>query len=291
MLKKTLVRETIHALIPDEEQRRNYLQILLSVIKKADSYGKNKWGVHCRENIIRVLVGNLIVFTLEKECLWCALDKELAEKDRIFREPNTFWKWDTDEYPIYVKVPSKNGYFVSSNLSDWNHIENLHFAFIESVSHKYQKLNIKSQRLHEPEVLNYLRKELHESVPEPLYNEGDHIHLPEEVEANTYFEGVKKTITINAYERNSEARLKCLEYYGTNCEICGFNFEDTYGKIGKGYIHVHHLTPLSEIAEEYELDPIRDLRPVCPNCHAMLHKLHKGTQCHTIDELKDMMNI
>ena len=229
MIRKKPVRETIRALISDEEQRRNYLQILLSVIKKADSYGKNKWGVHCRENLIKVLVGNLIVFTIEKNCLWCALEKELAKKHLILSELNTFWRWDTDDYPMYNKVPSKNGYYVSSNLTDWNHIEPLHFAFIESVSHKYQKLNIKSQRLHEPEVLNYLRKELHESVPEPLYNEGDHIRLPEEVdEASTYYEGVKKTITINAYERNSEARLKCLEYYGTNCEICGFSFADTY---------------------------------------------------------------
>jgi hypothetical protein len=279
MIKKKLVRETIHALISDEERRRNYLEIMLSVIKKADSYGKNKWGVHCRKNLIRVLVGNLIVFTIEKECLWCALEKELAEKDHISREPNTFWKWDTDEYPMYIKVPSINGYYVSSNLTDWNQIEPLHFAFIQSVSQKYQKLNIKSQRLHEPEVLNYLRKEFHESVPEPLYHEGVCVGLAEELDdACVYYEGVKKTITVNAYERNPEARLKCLEYYGTNCEICGFNFEDTYGEIGKGYIHVHHVIPLSEIAKEYKIDPIRDLRPVCPNCHAMLHK---GIQRHT----------
>jgi 5-methylcytosine-specific restriction protein A len=42
--------------------------------------------------------------------------------------------------------------------------------------------------------------------------------------------------------------------------------------MGKGYIHVHHLTPLSTINGEYEVNPISDLIPVCPNCHAMIHK-------------------
>jgi 5-methylcytosine-specific restriction enzyme A len=39
-----------------------------------------------------------------------------------------------------------------------------------------------------------------------------------------------------------------------------------------GFIHVHHLTPLSSLGTDYEVDPIRDLRPVCPNCHAVLHR-------------------
>jgi 5-methylcytosine-specific restriction protein A len=49
------------------------------------------------------------------------------------------------------------------------------------------------------------------------------------------------------------------------------NFEKFYGVVGKGFIEVHHLIPLSDIKKEYELDPIKDLRPVCPNCHAMIH--------------------
>ncbi len=36
--------------------------------------------------------------------------------------------------------------------------------------------------------------------------------------------------------------------------------------MGEGFIHVHHLKPLSEVGYEYRVDPIRDLRPVCPNC-------------------------
>ncbi|ADT70057.1 conserved hypothetical protein [Pseudoalteromonas sp. SM9913] len=85
-------------------------------------------------------------------------------------------------------------------------------------------------------------------------------------------EGARKTITVNAYERNPEARNLCIKEYGTRCCVCDFSFVEFYGKRGEGYIHVHHLTPVSEIKSEYDINPIRDLRPVCPNCHAMLHR-------------------
>jgi len=86
------------------------------------------------------------------------------------------------------------------------------------------------------------------------------------------FEGRVKVITIKTYDRSPFARQQCMDCYGTTCVICGFNFEDKYGQIGKGFIHVHHLTQIADVGEEYKIDPIKDLRPVCANCHAMLHK-------------------
>jgi 5-methylcytosine-specific restriction enzyme A len=59
-----------------------------------------------------------------------------------------------------------------------------------------------------------------------------------------------------------------------------------YGKVADGYIHVHHLRPLSEINGEYVVDPVQDLRPVCPNCHAVLHL---GGQCRSIEEVTQMV--
>jgi 5-methylcytosine-specific restriction protein A len=96
--------------------------------------------------------------------------------------------------------------------------------------------------------------------------------LPEEInEGEALFEGAKQQIIVNAYERNPEARRKCIAHYGTSCSICGFNFLETYGEEGRDLIHIHHLRQLAEIGDEYQIDPINDLRPVCPNCHAMLH--------------------
>ncbi len=97
-------------------------------------------------------------------------------------------------------------------------------------------------------------------------------------------EGAKKTVTVNIYERSSEARKKCLEKYGYLCFICSFDFENKFGDIGNNFIHVHHLKPLSEVDESYKVDPVKDLRPVCPNCHAMLHRKNPA---YSIEEIKN----
>jgi 5-methylcytosine-specific restriction protein A len=111
--------------------------------------------------------------------------------------------------------------------------------------------------------------------------------LPEEIpESATVIEGAKKSITVNAYERDRAARQRCIQRWGLSCVVCGFDFERTYGELGSGFIHVHHLRPLAEIGQEYTLDPIADLRPVCPNCHAMLHR---GDVVLSVEELRNRL--
>jgi len=99
-------------------------------------------------------------------------------------------------------------------------------------------------------------------------------------------EGSKRTITVNSYERNIIARNKCISHYGAKCVICSMDFSKIYGVIGKGFIHVHHLVELSSIKQEYKVHPVTDLRPVCPNCHAMLHRKKPA---YSIEQLIDIM--
>jgi predicted HNH restriction endonuclease len=101
-----------------------------------------------------------------------------------------------------------------------------------------------------------------------------------------YFEGTTRPITVNAYERNQQARQKCLEHHGCCCCACGFNFEKVYGELGRNFIHVHHLKPLSEIRQQYKIDPIADLCPICPNCHAMIHN---GGKMMRIEDLRRLI--
>lgn len=111
--------------------------------------------------------------------------------------------------------------------------------------------------------------------------------LPEELsEDESYPEAAKKQINVNAYEHNTIARSKCLQHYGFSCSVCEFNFEAVFGSIGHNYIHIHHLVPLTEIDNSYMLDPIEDLRPICPNCHAMIHQKQPA---YTIEELKQLL--
>lgn len=99
--------------------------------------------------------------------------------------------------------------------------------------------------------------------------------IPEEVdEEELLIEGAAKTVTISYYERNPAAKAKCLAHHGYKCAVCTFDFKEFYGSIGQDYIHVHHIVPLSERGKQYKLNPIKDLVPICPNCHAMIHRTH-----------------
>ena len=103
-------------------------------------------------------------------------------------------------------------------------------------------------------------------------SDSEFFHGPDEIPEREYAEGAVRQVQVNSYERDRAARLACISHYGPVCTICGLVFEERYGAIGAGYIHVHHLVPLSEIGGNYSVDPIEDLRPICPNCHAMVHR-------------------
>lgn len=133
-----------------------------------------------------------------------------------------------------------------------------------------------------------LKDELREALEE--LNLTDEFYFAIEVQATENLklkEGAVKSILVNSYERNSKAREICIQHWLPVCSVCEFNFQKTYGTLGKDFIHVHHLNPINEIGEEYEIDPINDLRPVCPNCHAMIHKKNPPLK---IEELKALIN-
>jgi hypothetical protein len=111
---------------------------------------------------------------------------------------------------------------------------------------------------------------------------------PEEIkQPSHYYEGATKKVAVNAYERNASARKHCVAHFGTCCAVCQFNFGAKYGAIGQDFIHVHHLKPLAKVKETYQVNPIEDLRPVCPNCHSMLHM---RTPPYSVEELTAIIN-
>lgn len=84
-------------------------------------------------------------------------------------------------------------------------------------------------------------------------------------------EGAKKHVEQERSQRNPKLRQQCLAKYGFVCQVCGFNFEKAYGEIGKDFIEVHHLNPISNYSDEHSVDPTKDLVPLCSNCHSMIH--------------------
>jgi putative restriction endonuclease len=115
----------------------------------------------------------------------------------------------------------------------------------------------------------------------------EHPSIPEEVNMTApLHEGAVRRIAVNAYERNSAAREKCILHYGCRCAACGLSLAERYGDAVQGLIHVHHLRQLADVNAEYQVDPVEDLRPVCPTCHAVIHS---RTPAFTVEEVKAMI--
>jgi 5-methylcytosine-specific restriction protein A len=97
--------------------------------------------------------------------------------------------------------------------------------------------------------------------------------FPEELsDEEELVEGTCRRISVNAYERNPKARAACLKHYGAVCQVCNMDFKSKYGEVGEGFMHVHHKRPIAMLKANYTVNPLKDLVPVCPNCHAMLHR-------------------
>lgn len=109
----------------------------------------------------------------------------------------------------------------------------------------------------------------------------------ENIDIDVYSEGAEHYCHSVGYERNRNARLQCIAYYGCRCYVCGFDFEKVYGELGKDYIEVHHVIPVSKRGGSYEVDPVRDLRPLCSNCHSMIHRKDPVL---SIEELKQIID-
>lgn len=108
-------------------------------------------------------------------------------------------------------------------------------------------------------VLTILPLEEDDNAATPLYESG----LPE---------GACTKVTVNKYERSPVNRAVCIAAYGAVCHVCGFDFGKVYGQLGHGFIEVHHRIPVSKMGASYVIDPIRDLVPLCSNCHSAVHR-------------------
>ncbi len=122
-----------------------------------------------------------------------------------------------------------------------------------------------------------------------IYNDSnDNIESEVEVcDGKNDVEGKKKLYYSTRYERSANNRRLAIKYHGCKCMACGFDFEKTYGEIGKNFIEVHHIKPLYSKDQEVEVDPKTDLICLCPNCHRMVHRYKNKVL--SLNELKELL--
>ncbi len=143
-------------------------------------------------------------------------------------------------------------------------------------------------------ILNDVNQSLNAGLQISLL-EGNSIKILKTEDNYEIREGLLNQYNATRYERSHIARRLCLAHYGNHivCQVCGFNFEKTYGKREDSdpYIEIHHINPLAATSAkkgEHNVDCSKDLIPVCANCHRMLHHYKKGKTLHPT-ELKKIL--
>lgn len=157
-----------------------------------------------------------------------------------------------------------------SNEGRWNYITE--FSSVHEISSSFDLYDVLAKDNAKPYMSVMTHCQIQESDTRAILNRLAIQESPPNA-PKTYLEGNLVNQLSSRYERDPKAREACLNFYGSSCQICEFDFEEAYGKkYGEGFIHVHHITPVSLLGEEHEVNPEKDLIPVCPNCHSMLHK-------------------
>jgi 5-methylcytosine-specific restriction protein A len=100
-------------------------------------------------------------------------------------------------------------------------------------------------------------------------------------------EGDAYEVLVTRYERSHINRAACIAVHGVTCHACGFDFSFTYGPLGEGVIDVHHVQPVSMVGPGTAIDPVKDLVPLCANCHRMAHQRRPAP--YSVAEIQSML--
>ena len=144
--------------------------------------------------------------------------------------------------------------------------DNITLEEFKSIVKNFKRFNSVAQKIDKkylPEIINLINKKSKKS----------NIILDENTSIvyNDKEGGIVEYYTTK-YERHEKYRREAIRLHGLSCEICGFNFFDTYGNLGHNYIEVHHRVSLHTLNEEVIPNPETDMVCVCSNCHRMLHR-------------------
>ncbi len=107
-------------------------------------------------------------------------------------------------------------------------------------------------------------------------------------------EGAQQPREVKYRERSGKLRIVAISEFKKkgkgklSCDVCGFNFEEKYGELGKDFIEIHHKEPVHEMDIAGGKTPLNEalkkVAPVCPNCHRVIHR--KMGEMLSIEELK-----
>ena len=255
-------------LIPDGQSRLAVLTLNAESILAANALDSARWGITRLSDGVRVNAGTTESILAGDDFFALMVDVNAKSVAKLNLDPAGYRS--APDAAFVVEKNSDTKRFARRMRDFWPaHIEHLSKAVPSG-------LNGATRKGHDPSLIDEISAETALVVPQPSYVQ---LHLKAStqnnraaVETTTFPEGARsKEVAQSKVERNPAARQACLNHHGVSCVACGFNFARAYGKFAEGLIHVHHLSPLGANGER-STDPVRDLRPVCPNCHLALHQ-------------------
>jgi hypothetical protein len=243
--------------------RRCYIEFLAHDIGLLASIENKRWGVTLQRWGVRLNAGPVECLVLDSGGLRVLVDKDSAPRRLAFDDI------------LYARVPNcrMTKLPLSTLPRSLPRLEEPHHHALTAATNWPSLRNVRTG--HSPGVIAFLSAALGARLPNPSYCPGDE-RLTEDLDEiaapATFLEGGRAAVLVNRFERDPAARQACIAHYGCHCVVCEMTFAERYGESMQDFIHVHHLAPLSAIRERYQVDPINDLRPVCPNCHAAIHR-------------------
>lgn len=282
--------KTLRGLWPDPAIREACFLAFQDSIRIAHSAGDACWSITLFDSMVRLNVGQVETLTIDGVSARFLFEGRLnASAAPLGSEirPGEIIGPGNATRAVYRAVPIESGFCVvpigklprvSFDLKD------AHFAYIRRAA--ALKGRSPFWRSFSLGVLACIEYATGDALPRPSHpnpNGFEDMTAHPDVAA---MEGAAYETTLTKHERDPRNRKACVSYYGTDCYVCGFSFAATFGPTMAGFIHVHHLNPLAEIGEEHSVDPVRDLRPVCPNCHAALHRRRPP---YSIEKLQSLL--
>ena len=236
-------------------------------LKKVEAYLNFDEGKEMRKEMIRLIERgkNFIAYQIGNE---------------IHFAPSRFVGYKNNNIAVHLESREKHGTTTSNNLRKKSLLGQ------DNTDDKLCRLYIEYCKTLNPNsnVVEYPNK------PQTfwMYNID---YFEDEIETYDGFpEGKESEILHKRKERSSKliALAKCIYIKKSKCkcQICGFDFYETYGVLGQNYIEAHHIIPVSELNKEGKTR-IENIAFVCSNCHSMLHRKRPWL---SINELNNLIN-
>lgn len=237
----------------DSSEYKFYQEQLIAYFRSLPKYR------NANEQIIQGLVTSIEVDLLgllkshinsELNVVYEFLDKDALEK----------LKNNSNEWHSFATLSGKS-------IGELREVISFYKAYLESKRHPLAEKEKKRRKKNPTKETN--STDLVPSEKERSSSQKGKTEVPEP-EPYDKLEGKKYEASVTRYERDRGNRKACIAHYGYVCQVCGMNFEQAYGELGNNYIEVHHLHPVAQ--GERKVDPIKDLIPLCSNCHSMIHR-------------------